>query len=316
MSIKFSIITPTFNARDFVDRAVQSALKQTLSPHEIILVDDCSTDDTYDVISRIAENSKDIPIKILKTPVNMGPSGARNLAIQHCAGDWFSILDADDAFLPDRLENLQKAIETHKPDIIADNILYYFTDTQATSEPLFATNIGHREIDLETYFKHSRPNGDEADYGLLKPTISKSFWQEKSMSYPEFSRHGEDFLMIVESLLRGGKYLYIPASGYLYTARSSGLSRTIVDYDHVIEQTLKLAEDPRIASTPSLITLLKERAESAKPLAIAEHVKALFQRKDMMGLLKLSLTQKGYIAITAQKTANVIGKKMRKLTGK
>lgn len=100
-----SVVIPAFNAAKDIARAIESCLKQTLPPIEILVVDDGSSDDTAAVVSAFAE-----PVRLLRKE-NGGPASARNLGIGVARGDWIALLDADDEWHPEKLER-QLALDT------------------------------------------------------------------------------------------------------------------------------------------------------------------------------------------------------------
>jgi succinoglycan biosynthesis protein ExoO len=81
----FSVLIPAYNVSGIIDRAIRSAAAQTFPPREILVVNDCSTDNTVEVVKALA---KDIPfIRLLSTPANSGPSAARNIGLRAAQGD-------------------------------------------------------------------------------------------------------------------------------------------------------------------------------------------------------------------------------------
>ena len=100
---KVSIIITTYNrAKELAERSLPSALKQTYSNFECIVVDDCSTDETSKVIKNfIKEGAK---IKYLKLKKNRGCSGARNYGVEHAKGDFIVLLDDDNELFPNFLD--------------------------------------------------------------------------------------------------------------------------------------------------------------------------------------------------------------------
>jgi len=94
--MKLSVIIPTYNRANLVQRAIKSVLNQTLKPYEIIVIDDGSTDDTLKVL-------KNYPIKVF-TQKNKGVSSARNLGIKQSKGDIIAFLDSDDEWLQDKIK--------------------------------------------------------------------------------------------------------------------------------------------------------------------------------------------------------------------
>jgi glycosyltransferase involved in cell wall biosynthesis len=105
---RVSVIIPTFNCAQFLDRALRTALAQTYKDYEIIVVDDGSTDETKDVIAQ--HRAK---VHYLYQP-NRGPASARNLALSAASGEFVAYLDADDMWYPHKLERQVAFLDTHK----------------------------------------------------------------------------------------------------------------------------------------------------------------------------------------------------------
>jgi glycosyltransferase involved in cell wall biosynthesis len=95
-----SVVIPCFDAEATVERAVKSVLAQTLTPAEIIVVDDNSTDSSRAILAPFAEAGK---IRLICLPSNTGPSGARNAGITAARSRYIAFLDADDEWLPQKL---------------------------------------------------------------------------------------------------------------------------------------------------------------------------------------------------------------------
>lgn len=102
MSPSVSVITPVFNAAGIVGQAIGSVKAQTFIDWEMIIVDDCSTDDTTAVIGQFA--ASDERIRLLRQPANAGPASARNAALAVARGRFVAFLDSDDLWLPRKLE--------------------------------------------------------------------------------------------------------------------------------------------------------------------------------------------------------------------
>ncbi|RUA05759.1 MAG: glycosyltransferase family 2 protein [Gammaproteobacteria bacterium] len=97
-----SIITPSYNSEDFISFTIKSVLDQTYQNWEMIIIDDCSTDNSTEIIQGYIQ--KDSRIKLIYTKKNSGPSAARNLAIEISKGRYIAFLDADDIWLPHKLK--------------------------------------------------------------------------------------------------------------------------------------------------------------------------------------------------------------------
>jgi teichuronic acid biosynthesis glycosyltransferase TuaG len=97
-----SIIIPTFNSQKFIFETIRSVQNQTYVNWEIILVDDCSKDETVAIISRFTQ--EDNRIQMLELAVNSGTGVARNSALGAATGKYIAFLDADDLWKPNKLE--------------------------------------------------------------------------------------------------------------------------------------------------------------------------------------------------------------------
>ena len=97
-----SIVTPVYNAERFIEQTIQSVLAQTYTDWELLLIDDCSTDNSGKIIQRYAE--QDERIKYHRLQVNSGAAVARNTAIGLAQGEYLAFLDSDDLWISNRLE--------------------------------------------------------------------------------------------------------------------------------------------------------------------------------------------------------------------
>jgi len=107
MSVKFSIVLPTFNRANFLVRSIESVLNQEYKDWELVVVDDGSTDNTRELLKEYCEN--DVRIKYIYQE-NKERSAARNNGLKHSTGNWVCFLDSDDEYYPNHLSCLEKAI--------------------------------------------------------------------------------------------------------------------------------------------------------------------------------------------------------------
>lgn len=97
-----SIITPMYNSEKYIGITIESALNQTYKDWEMIIVDDCSSDNSPKIVKEYAKN--DERIKYIKTDSNKGVSNARNIALKMANGQFISFLDSDDIWDEDKLK--------------------------------------------------------------------------------------------------------------------------------------------------------------------------------------------------------------------
>jgi glycosyltransferase involved in cell wall biosynthesis len=95
---RVSVIVAAFNAEETLPTALASVQAQTLADWEVVVCDDCSTDRTAGVAEGFGDR-----VRVVQTPRNLGPAGARNLAVEASSGELIALLDADDHWSPDYL---------------------------------------------------------------------------------------------------------------------------------------------------------------------------------------------------------------------
>ena len=111
-----SIIMPSYNTGKFIEETINSVISQTYSNWELIIVDDCSTDNTDEIL----KNINDDRIIYLKNEKNSGAAVSRNKALREAKGRWMAFLDSDDLWVPQKLEKQIKFMKGNG---------YYFTYT-------------------------------------------------------------------------------------------------------------------------------------------------------------------------------------------
>ncbi len=123
-----SVVIPAYNRAETIERCLRSVINQTLPPHEILVVDDCSTDGTAQAAEKVASPL----VRIVRMPRNSGAQAARNAGIKAAVGDWIAFQDSDDEWLPDKLERqLRCALERDCPVVISDGLVVNGSNTAA-----------------------------------------------------------------------------------------------------------------------------------------------------------------------------------------
>jgi glycosyltransferase involved in cell wall biosynthesis len=223
-----SVVIPAFQADAFVDCAIRSALDQTLAGIEVIVVDDCSTDGTWDVLMDWAR--RDPRVVALRQPVRGGPAAARNAAIAQARGRWIALLDADDLYVPGRLAHLVAVAEASGADLLADNMLRVDFRTGQEFGPRFAEAqmrlpcpVCLKEAVRRDMPEHW-PRGEM--FGFFQPIMRRDFLAARRIRYAEDVLVGEDFLLYFECIAAGARFHLTPAPGYVQRLRAGSLSRS------------------------------------------------------------------------------------------
>lgn len=127
-SFKISVILPAHNAASFIDEALHSVETQSLSPHEIIIIDDASDDETASVV-------RSHPKTIYHCQARGGAAAARNTGVQIATGEWIAFLDADDVWLPDKLSLQANFLENNtKIDMVFGHIIEFVSPDLTVEE--------------------------------------------------------------------------------------------------------------------------------------------------------------------------------------
>jgi teichuronic acid biosynthesis glycosyltransferase TuaG len=179
---KVSVITPAYNASRYLAEAVASVQSQTFSDWEMIIVDDCSTDNTYELACSLAE--KDKRIIIIKHENNSGVATARNTALEAATGDFIAFLDSDDLWMPDKLEKQLTFMENNDYALTYTMYQKFQSDTgqrgkiiKAKEKMTAAAIYGNTSIGCLTVMVNRKKVG-EFRMPLIKHTEDNCTWQE------------------------------------------------------------------------------------------------------------------------------------------
>ena len=111
MSDLISVLIPVYNVGKYIEETLDSLINQTHKKIEVVIVDDCSTDDSVQKIENYPRGFN--CIKLIKNSKNMGIVGAMNEGLKYCSGDYIARIDGDDIAIPDRLEKQLNYLKTH-----------------------------------------------------------------------------------------------------------------------------------------------------------------------------------------------------------
>ena len=145
-----SIIMPSYNTGRFIAETIESVLAQTYENWEIILVDDCSTDNTDDVVAPFLSDPR---IKYIKNEKNSGAAVSRNRALREATGKWIAFLDSDDLWAPDKLEKQIAFMEENGYQFSYTN----YREIDEDSKPLGRHVTGPKKISKTGMYNYCWP---------------------------------------------------------------------------------------------------------------------------------------------------------------
>lgn len=142
-----TVVTPSYNAEKMIGRTIQSVLDQSWLDWEMLIVDDCSSDATRDVVaSYIAEDSR---IRLIALDVNHGaPAAPRNIGVREAKGRWIAFLDADDIWHPEKLTQQIAAAESKGGKFLSTQMKDFWDD-----KLLCFPAVGSASVELVTFGK-------------------------------------------------------------------------------------------------------------------------------------------------------------------
>lgn len=211
-----SVVIPAYNAARYIASAIDSALAQTYSAVEIIVVDDGSTDATPTILHPYWQAGKIIYIR----QENKGLAVARNAGIKASSGDYIALLDADDLFLPEKLERQAAYLDAHPDCGVSYCGLWHFDD--AAPEKLLKLNYAYY-------------SGAEVFPALLKKNFINplSVVMRRSILeivgyFDESMRSSEDWEFWIRAAYKGIRFDFLPDELAHYRMWSGSLSSGVI----------------------------------------------------------------------------------------
>lgn len=217
--IDCSVVIPTWNAAAYVQDAIQSALSQSNVRLEVLIIDDASTDDTVQLVSKI----EDPRVILIRRDRNGGAAAARNTGFRCAKGRWIAVLDADDTMEYNRLADLIALADKEEADIIADN-LWVAENEDRTLHIKEVLDQTFEILTLKTIYSESIMFSGGKEYGYLKPLFARHFIERIQLTYDETLPIGEDFQFLADALAAGAKFVRVRQAGYVYSRRPGSLS--------------------------------------------------------------------------------------------
>lgn len=227
--MKISVIIPLYNQAQYVNDCIDSLLDQTRSPHEIIVVNDGSTDDSLKMVDRYPN------IKLINQ-VNKGLSAARNTGIMHATGDYVLPLDADDIAMPNLIEKISEVAHLTGADIISPS----FKEFGIRQTKIILMSSPQLE-DFKT--------GNRIAYCSA---VKRSALLEVGGYSPRMTWGYEDYHLWFDLLTRGKQICTIPDILWLYrTKEVSMITESIKHHEELMGQITK--DFPQVFNKPAYV---------------------------------------------------------------
>lgn len=280
--IEVTFAVANFNSIDFIEACLSSALLQKDVSVEVIVVDDGSSDASDELVEAIAR--RDQRVRFFRTPSNLGPGGARNLALQHMRGDWFAVLDSDDIVEPWRSRRLIEAAREAKADMVADDLVI-FGEGMPDGRFLNDSEIGGDLLSLDRYFANSVMYGGKPNPGFLKPMIARTLIERTGIRYDESLRIAEDDDLVIRLLMSGARYLVTDVAGYRYRKHGASISHRLSRQNAAAMASRADALGKELKNTEHYSVAFRKRQRGLfRAVAFAHAIDALQKRRFLLAL--------------------------------
>ena len=276
---RFSIIICAYNIESYIKRAINSVLNQTFNDYELIVADDCSTDDTLKIVRELGNDK----IKILKTEINTGTAGGtRNLGLKEAIGEYILFLDGDDTFYNENvLEKIDRIIGNDNPEIV----YLGFQDVGMGDKERISTKENSTKVARLTC---------DLNFSVSSRCWNREFLLKNNMRFVQGMYYEDEVFCIKGNILsKNTKYDQMKVFKYYRNRKGSVMSTPSIkkcsDWYRMLAEVTDLYNITPAEYKPYLLSFIKNENESI-PKRIAAILKAIEDK----GPIKL-LPKRNYV---------------------
>lgn len=267
--VRFTVAISAYNIENYVKRAIDSVLNQTFKNYELLVIDDCSTDSTMEVIKQIVGQEA----KILQTKKNSGTAAAsRNIAIENAKGEYLLFLDGDDElYSNETLKEIDEHIKENKYDIIY----------------LGYENVGH----TENYYRISNKENSTREARLICDesfSVSSKVWnveflRNNNIRFKEGMYYEDELFSIKSNILsKVTTYGEFPIFKYHRNREGSVMTKPTIkkcsDWYRMVAEVTDLYGITPEEDKKYLLSFLKNESDSI-PLRVENIIEALRENR-------------------------------------
>ncbi len=251
-----SVVIPAYNSAGFIGSAIESVLSQTLPATEVIVVDDGSSDNTAEVVSKYPA-----PVRLIRQ-ANGGPAAARNHGIREAVGDWIGLLDADDAWLPTKLERQAELTGDPKVGVIHSWPGATSVPARANFNDLWERNIVHTSSVLVRQSAVNQAGGFDEDRALISV---------------------EDYNLWLKIAANNWEFVLCPGALHVYSPAPNNLSSQ--------REKMAAAEMVNIEKIGKLLKLSPAKVKNRRVSVCREYAREMLYHREMTAARRLLLSQ-------------------------
>jgi glycosyltransferase involved in cell wall biosynthesis len=313
--MKITIATPLYNSEDYIEATMLSALNQSYIDLEYLIIDDCGTDKSLEIIRRLkSTHVRGKNIRIISHKKNMGVAEARNTAIRNAEGSYLFFLDSDDIMTHNCIELLYDAIKKKDAEIAIGS----YEETSEKSDLVvkhIRPNIALKgENSLLQYIYTTLNVKDHYIWNIL---FKVSFIRKNQLSFV-LTKIGEDVIFYHDMITFVKSCVLIPDITYIYVKRANSLSqfnsRDRIELDEIKAQLYfrqykkekfrELKDKPYAAN--AAVQIMKDCVYAAISIIKKKNIIVpQISNKEIKELLKCPFSLKEAIAFNNKRTMNI-----------
>ena len=233
-----TVIIPMYNAEKYIAQCLTSILRQKFQDFEVIVVDDCSTDGSVNIVENAIEHF-DGRLKLVKQSKNSGgPAAPRNIGLDMARGKYISFIDNDDLFMENAFEDFYKAAEQTQADVVhAERHL----ENPRLDENFFITSCQTEDfvdkITIETndIAKRIELFNKKRFWYVWNKIFRRDFLMEHNIKFPDVTA-SDDLLFSFFTVYLAKKYVRIPNITNIYRRRNTSLSQESLSVENYVNK--------------------------------------------------------------------------------
>lgn len=218
---KVSVIVPIYNVGDYIGKCADSLFRQTLEDMEFVFVNDCTPDNSVDILSRIIDNypNRKSQVFIINLRQNGGSANARRIGVEVATGEFIIHCDGDDWVEPTMYEMLYNTAVQKESDVVICDFFKNYSDGREEK-----VRLGIKELDRTDFLRSILSRG--ISVSMWDKLIRKSVYDRYGLTWVDDVNLGEDFLFNIKLFLNPLKVSYLSKALYHYRRILGGQSYT------------------------------------------------------------------------------------------
>ena len=218
-NIELSIIMPVYNSEKYLEKAILSALKNLTIKYELIIINDCSTDNSLKIINKIIKNNKNIIL--INNEKNIGAGLSRNKGLEIAKGKYIGFIDSDDYVQENYYLNMLESAKKYNSDIVVSDIT--LVDQNEYYRNIYVDNVYSCKYKPKYLISKELLLGNWA----CASTCSKIFKQDLIQNYKFSEKNSDDILFTISAIINSKQISYCENNKYYYFQSPNSVTRNL-----------------------------------------------------------------------------------------